>query len=109
MYRDYVYGSGSKSEESLTAAEHVDTLTGFQIQDFTALTVFQQRIIKRVHARLEAFERENADILDTPLTSYSVNGVSMTFDQKVKVISGVTIPADLYAMLCSTGLCYPAV
>ena len=28
---------------------------------------------------------------------------------RVKDVGGVIIPADLYTLLCSTGLCYPAI
>ena len=55
------------------------------------------------------FERENEDILDAPFTSYGVNGVSMSFGCRLSQVGGVVIPADLYALLCTTGLCYPAV
>ncbi len=109
MYRDYVFQSGQKSDSTLTAAEHIDVLTGFRIRDFNALTEFQQRIVERVRVGLERFEEENADILDSPLTSYGINGVSMSFGDRVKEVSGVAIPADLYSLLCSTGLCYPAI
>ncbi len=91
------------------AAHHIDVLTGFRIKDYNALTPFQQSTLSAVYEGLTTFEEENADILDTPLTSYGINGVSMTFGERVKTINGVVIPADLYALLCSTGLCYPAI
>lgn len=109
MFRDYISGQGNENDYALSAAEHIDTLTLFRIHDFERLTDFQQRIVTIVHKRLENFERENEDVLDSLLTSYSVNGVSMSFGDKVKSVGGVVIPAELYTMLCSTGLCYPAV
>lgn len=101
--------SGCYTGYDESAAEHIDMLTHFRIGSFNDLTPFQQGIIRTVHAQLAAFERENADILDSLLTSYSVNGVSMAFGDRVKDVGGVIIPADLYTLLCSTGLCYPAI
>lgn len=109
MYREYIAEDPEASEASLSAALHIDVLAGFRIRNFRELTAFQQSIITLVHDKLAEFERENADILEMPLTSYTVNGVSMAFGDKIKSVNGVTIPADLYSLLCSTGLCYPAV
>ena len=109
MFRDYIDGTEGRSDASLSAAEHIDVLTFCRVRDFQSLTPHQQRVLLTVHQKLTDFETENADILDTPLTSYSVNGVSMSFGDKVKVIGGVTIPSDLYSLLCTSGLCYPAV
>ena len=106
MYADHFNGSDNYE---LSAAQHIDILTGFRIEDFSALTQFQQDIVMSVHERLTDFERENADVLDSFLTSYGINGVSMSFGDRVKEIGGVVIPADLYSLLCATGLCYPAV
>ncbi len=110
MYSVYIENQGITDEFAIKAAEHIDTLTFNRIKDFNSLTEFQQRIIKQVHNRLTAYERENEDILDSQLQSYSLNGVSMSFDgQKVKNICGVAIPSELYSLLVSTGLCYTAI
>lgn len=110
MYSVYIENQGITDEFAIKAAEHIDTLTFNRIKDFNSLTEFQQRIIKRVHNRLTAYERENEDILDSQLQSYSLNGVSMSFgSQGVKNLCGVSIPSELYSLLVSTGLCYPAI
>ena len=110
MYSVYIENQGITDEFAIKAAEHIDTLTFNRIKDFNSLTEFQQRIIKRVHNRLTAYERENEDILDSQLQSYSLNGVSMSFgSQGVKNVCGVSIPSELYSVLVSTGLCYPAI
>lgn len=110
MYSAYIEKQGITDEFAIKAAEHIDTLTFNRIKDFNSLTEFQQRIIKRVHNRLTDFERENEDILDSQLQSYSLNGVSMSFNnQSVKHVFGVAIPSELYSLLVSTGLCYPAI
>lgn len=110
MYSVYIENQGITDEFSIKAAEHIDALTFNRIKDFNSLTEFQQRIIKRVHNRLTAYERENEDILDSQVQSYSLNGVSMSFgSQGVKNVCGVSIPSELYSLLVSTGLCYPAI
>lgn len=110
MYSAYIENQGVTDEFAIKAAEHIDTLTFNRIKDFNSLTELQRRIIKRVHNRLTDFERENEDILDSQLQSYSLNGVSMSFNnQIVKHVCGVAIPSELYSLLVSTGLCYPAI
>ena len=110
MYSVYIENQGITDEFAIKAAEHIDTLTFNRIKDFNSLTEFQQRIIRRVHNRLTAYERENEDILDSQVQSYSLNGVSMSFgSQGVKNVCGVSIPSELYSLLVSTGLCYTAI
>ena len=109
MFRDYIEAQGINEPQALISAGHIDVLTYNRIQDFEALTATQQTIIKRVHNRLTKFEEENADILDVPFDSYSINGVSMAFSQNLKLVNGIAIPNDLYMQLLSTGLCYPAI
>lgn len=110
MYSVYIENQGITDEFAIKAAEHIDTLTFNRITDFEKLTKFQQSIIKRVHNRLTAFECENEDVLNSQLSSYSLNGVSMSFGgQNVKFICGVAIPSELYSLLVSTGLCYSAI
>lgn len=107
MYSTYKTGF---DEYSLRAAEHIDILT-FNRIDYEKLTEMQKRLINRVHKRLTAFETENEELIQSYLANYSINGVSMSFAQSwnLKVINGVAIPYDLYSMLVSTGLCYPAI
>ncbi len=109
MYADYIDHQGGE-ENSLNTAEHNHVLT-FNRIDFEKLSEMQKRIIGRVHGRLTAFEEENADMISSYLKSYSINGTSMEFGASwnLMCISGVAIPADLYALLKSTGLCYPAI
>lgn len=108
MFRDK-FADYVNTDDKLSAAEHIDILTNFRIHSFSDLTDFQKNIVTIVHTRLTEFEKENSDLLGSLLTSYSINGVSMAFGDRVKCISGVVIPADLYSLLCSTGLCYPAI
>lgn len=97
-------------EKSLKkASRHIDTLTFNRIQGigFDNLTEFQKEIIKEVTCELANFEYENEDVITSVLSSYSINGVSMTFGDSwnVKVFKGVAIPTELYETLSQTGLC----
>ena len=92
------------------AAHHIDVLTYNRIDDYRLLTPRQKTVVEEVYTELAKFEQENAEILNSPLKSYSVNGVSMSFGgEGIKVVSGVIIPSNLYALLVTTGLCYPAI
>lgn len=112
-YRD-VFQGDALSEDDVSkylrqASRHIDTLTYNRIvgRGFSNLTEFQQDIIREVCCKQAEFEYENADILDTVLSSYSVNGVSMGFDgQAWNVFSdkGVAMKKSDYSLLAQTGL-----
>lgn len=91
------------------ASRHVDTLTFNRIvaQGFDSLTEFQQEIIREVVCRQADFEAENADMIGSLLTSYSINGVSAQFGDSWNVYTekGIAMKRDDYSLLCQTGLC----
>jgi hypothetical protein len=91
----------------------VDSLTYCRIGSagLEALTAFQQKVIKWVTCALADWQTENADILDNPYSSYSINGVAATWGKSVGVrqVNGILIPNQIYAELIKTGLCYPGV
>ena len=91
------------------ASRHIDSLTYNRIvgQGFSCLTEFQQEIIKEVVCLQAEFEYENADEIETILTSYSINGVSAQFGKSWNVFTdkGIAMKRDVYALLCQTGLC----
>ena len=91
------------------ASRHIDSLTYNRIvgQGFSTLTSFQQDIIREVVCQQADFEYENADEINTILSSYSINGVSTQFGSKWNVFmdKGVAMKRDVYALLCQTGLC----
>ena len=62
------------------ASRHIDSLTYSRIvgRGLSALTEFQQDVIREVVSRQADFEAENREALDCALSSYSINGVSMT-------------------------------
>ena len=63
------------------ASRHIDALTFNRIvgRGFDNLTEFQKDVIKEVVCRQAEFEYENEDMINTVLSSYSLNGVSMNF------------------------------
>ena len=111
-YYHETYKGNAIPEESLEkhlklASRHIDTLTYNRIQDIESLTEFQQNIVREVCCEMAEFEYENAEILDSVLQSYSINGVSASFGNgwNVKIIDGIAVKADTYRYLCQTGLC----
>lgn len=106
---------GSLSEEEIkkriyTASRHVDTLTFNRIvgKGFDNLTEFQKEIIRYVVCCQVDFEKENENLINSILSSYSINGVSMGLDPNgwnVTVRSGVVMQANIYSLLEQTGLC----
>mgnify|MGYP003293030482 CR=1 FL=1 len=93
-----------------TASRHIDTLTFNRIiaKGYDNLTKFQKEILSRVCKAQAEFEYENADMLESILSSYSINGVSMGFDANgwnVCVENGVVMHRSTYRLLKQTGLC----
>lgn len=88
----------------------IDVLTYSRINaiGFENLTPFQQRILSECAFEIAEFLLENREILDTPLSSYSINGVSMQFkfNQTVHCSNGVVVPETTYRKIMSTNLCY---
>ena len=91
------------------ASRHIDALTFNRIvaKGFDNLTEFQKDVVKEVVYRQAEFEYENEDMINTVLSSYSLNGVSMNFGSSwnLYIEDGVAIRKDLYALLEQTGLC----
>lgn len=91
------------------ASRHIDTLTYNRIigRGFQCLTEFQQDVIYEVICQQAEFEYENADVIESILSSYSINGTSASFGKSWNVFAehGIAMRKDVYAMLCQTGLC----
>lgn len=91
------------------ASRHIDSLTYNRIvgRGFSNLTEFQQDIIREVVCAQAEFEYQNKEIFDMVLSGYSINGVSMQFEESwnVSTQKGIPIRRDLYEQLCQTGLC----
>lgn len=122
-YVDYEYYSNTYGGNAITAdnapralqkaSDTVDVLTYCRIVDrgVDGLTPFQKGIVQRVVCALAEWQEDNADLLDAPYASYSINGVAVSLGkaQNVRQIGGVMIPSGLYAELIKTGLCYRGV
>ena len=112
-YRNTYNGTleDADAEKALrNASRHIDTLTYNRIEGigFENLTVFQQGVIKECACLMADWEIENADYINSILSSYSLNGASMSFGgagSSATVVSGVAVSRDLYAHLQKCGLC----
>lgn len=112
-YKDSYNGSvipGGELEGALRqACRHIDSLTFNRIvaAGFDNLTAFQQETIKEVVCMQADFEYENADEINTILSSYSINGVSAQFGSSWNVFmeKGIAMKRDVYSLLTQTGLC----
>lgn len=91
------------------ASRHIDSLTYNRIvgRGFSGLTEYQQEIIREVVCMQADFEVENADEINSILSSYSINGVSAQFGSSWNIFmdKGVAMKRDVYSLLSQTGLC----
>lgn len=91
------------------ASRDIDVLTFNRIckKGIENLTDYQKEIIKEVCCEHASFLYENESILQTYLSSYSINGVNMSFGNSwnIYIENGVAIDRSVYERLCSTGLC----
>ena len=90
------------------ASRDVDGLTYNRIvkAGFDALTPYQQELVRRAVCEQAEFRHDNADMLETPLSSYSINGVSMQFGGNVRELGGVVTTRQITNLLQQTGLTY---
>ena len=119
MYADYEYYSveyhGKMLQEEVDSAlkqacRHIDALTYNRIKGrgFDNLTEFQQGIIKEVACMMADFEHNNADMINSLVNSYSINGASISFSGEganYKLVNGIVVQRDTYSYLAQTGLC----
>lgn len=108
-YKGKVIQAGDSDIALRNASRHIDSLTYNRIvrQGFSNLTEFQQDVIREVVCQQAEFESENADEINTILSSYSLNGASVQFGSSWNVFTdkGVAMKRDVYALLSQTGLC----
>lgn len=105
-YDGAIIPSESLNKALKQASRHIDVLTYNRIV-FDNLTDFQKGVIEECTCQIADFEYDNADMIESVLQSYSINGVSMSFGNSwnVRVMNGVAIKADTYSLLKTTGLC----
>ena len=92
------------------ASRHIDTLTYNRIVSigFDNLTDFQQGIIRECSCLMGDWETDNADFINSMLSSYSLNGASMSFSgnsASAFVQNGIAVSRDIYSHLQKCGLC----
>lgn len=115
-YARYCPG-GSLTEKELDAAlerasRQVDMLCFGRIRrrGFEKLTEFQRDSIIEAVCRHADFLAAYGDALESPLASYGINGVSMTFDaSRIVHQGGVTVSGEVYGLLLQTGLAHRGV
>ena len=91
------------------AHRDIDAMTYNRIRrrGFNALTELQQALVKEAVAEQTQFIGSNAELLNNPLASYSINGVSMSWDSgRVRRVGGVYASDAAYSALMQTGLMY---
>ena len=110
-YAIYIHGGSLSGGVLLNmlqrASEQVDGLCFGRIRrvGFEHLTQFQQDCIRKAVCLHAEFLASYADALDSPLQSYGINGVSMTFDNtRVRKQGGVMTSSQAYGLLLQTGL-----
>ena len=122
-YVDYNYYVETYGGTRITASEAaaafqmasnaIDVLVYRRIDsdDMEGLTAFQKGIVQNVTCALADWQAENNDLLMSPYSSYSINGVNATWGKSagVQLVNRVMIPNQLYSELIKTGLCYPGV
>ena len=91
------------------ASRDLDALTFNRIRAAgeDQLSAFQREIVTEVTCRLAGWQASHADLLESPLASYSINGVSAQVGQTAGVTlqDGVLLPRQIYRLLEQTGLC----
>ncbi len=113
-YEEYkkLYPDSTITENQFAALESraendINGLTFNRISEFTSLTDFQKFLVKQAMAMQITFISDNSELLDSPLSAYSISGVSMSFDKsKIVACGGVTTTRQVYNYLVQTGLCY---
>lgn len=101
------------SQRLESASDDIDAMTYNRIGGnvgLLMLTEFQQERIRRATCLQADFRHEYSDLLNNPLSSYGINGVSMQWDKSVLVQQGRTFTTNaVIALLRQTGLTYRGV
>lgn len=109
---DYIHvcPEGSATQQELEAAEYdIDSLTFNRIvsRGFDRLAEWQKELVTRAVCLQADFLHEYGELLNNPLSSYAINGVSMSWDKSMLVQQdGVNTLRSIYALLQQTGLTY---
>lgn len=91
------------------ASDDVDALCFGRIRQagIENLSDFQREKVKKAVCYHAAFLNAYGDEVDSPLSSYGINGVSMSFDASKVIQQGnVTTSPKAYSQLIQSGLAY---
>lgn len=108
---DSIIPGGDASESDLSQAEYdVDALTFNRIRaagGISDLTDLQRELVKRAVCLQAGFRHDYGELLDNPLSSYGINGVSMQWDRSVLIQEGpIRTTSAVLSLLQQTGLTY---
>lgn len=109
---DYIHvcPEGSATRQELEAAEYdIDSLTFNRIvsRGFDLLAERQRELVTRAVCLQADFLHEYGELISNPLSSYAINGVSMSWDKSMLVQQdGVNTLRSIYALLQQSGLTY---
>lgn len=98
--------------ELLAAERDVDGMTFGRLRQvgLTGLTGYQRDLILQAIVDQADFRYQYAGMLDNPLASYAINGVSMAWDTtKLQQYAGVYTQSGVLSLLHQTGLTYRGV
>lgn len=101
---------GDATQQDLESAEYdIDGLTFNRIvsRGFDQLAERQKELATRAVCLQADFLHEYGELLGNPLSSYGINGVSMSWDKSMLVRQdGVNTLHNIYALLQQSGLTY---
>lgn len=112
LSRDHAVPANQLERALEDAGRDIDSLTYCRVRaaGIDALTGFQKDIIQLAVVRQADFRAQYASMLENPLASYSINGVSMSWDKgAVECVSGVYTSPSILALLRQSGLTYRGV
>lgn len=112
LSRDHAVAEGQLTQALEDAERDIDSLTYCRVRaaGVDALTYFQRELVKLAVVRQADFRAQYGDQLENPLSSYSVNGVSMSWDKEaVQCVGGVYAAPSVLSLLRQTGLTYRGV
>lgn len=90
------------------ASVEIDSMTYRRIAviGFDNLTDFQKEIVRRAVCAQAVFCYDNSDMLNSAIASYSINGVSVSYDQqRVMLFNGILTSPEIHGILSQSGLC----
>lgn len=112
-YETYVANGGTVSEQEITpklatASDNVDAITFYRIhrKGWDALSEFQQQQLTRAIIIQAEFLYENADAVESAMSEYAINGVSMKFGNAslYQIVNGLPMNNTALSLIASTGL-----